>query len=306
MDFASLEPLAGGWSGETFVARVGEGVDAERVVVRIHARHPARAEVDAALLRLVRGLVPVAEVLEVRAPSGEMPALLITSFLPGVRGDLLLPDLDDDGLARAGTHVGDLVATLGGMPMGRAGDLAGSDLRVEPWGASDGLAEGLPGWVDSHAHAFVHWTFEERRGLTHVADRAQTLLDTVGRHCLVHSDLNPKNLLLDPGTLAVTGLLDWEYAHAGHPFTDLGNVLRFERQPAWVEAVLAAYAGRRGTPPDEALELARAADLWALVDLAARRGANPVADRAHDQLLEIARTRDVHAVASWTDPRAPA
>jgi hypothetical protein len=53
MDFVSLEPLPGGWSGETFVAHVAGG---ERQVVRIYARDPGRAEVDAALLRLVRGL----------------------------------------------------------------------------------------------------------------------------------------------------------------------------------------------------------------------------------------------------------
>jgi hypothetical protein len=43
------------------------------------------------------------------------------------------------------------------------------------------------------------------------------------------------------------------------------------------------------------LDRARAADLYALVDLASRRGANPVAGRAHDQLLTIARTGDLHA-----------
>ena len=121
---------------------------------------------------------------------------------------------------------------------------------------------------------------------------AQALLDTVGRFCLVHSDVNPKNLLVDPDTLEVTGLLDWEFAHAGHPYTDLGNLLRFDRQPAFVEAVLDAYVARHGGAPSDALELARAADLWALVDLAARHGQNPVADRAHDLLLAISRARD--------------
>ena len=105
----------------------------------------------------------------------------------------------------------------------------------------------------------------------------------------MHSDLNPKNLLLDPDTLEVTAVLDWEFAHAGHPFTDLGNLLRFDRAPAYVEAVLAAYAERRGTPPEQALPLARAADLLALVDLATRRTASPVAARADRLLREIAR-----------------
>ncbi len=284
-DFASLEPLEGGWSGETFVARVGGGSGGgERQVVRIYARDPARAEVDAALLRLVRGLVPVAEVLDVRPATGEMPALLVTSFLPGVRGDLLLPDLDDAALATVGRHVGDLVATLGGMPVLRPGELAGPDLQVRPWDGPDGL----PGWVEAHLPALAHWTDDERAGLRAVAHDAQELLDTVDRSCLVHSDLNPKNLLLDPDTLEVTGLLDWEFAHAGHPFTDLGNVLRFERRPAYQDAVLAAYHHRRGVPAPEALALARAADLWALVDLASRRDANPVAARAHDLLRAVA------------------
>ena len=97
----------------------------------------------------------------------------------------------------------------------------------------------------------------------------------------MHSDLNPKNLLVDPGTLAVTGLVDWEFAHAGSPVTDLGNLLRFERDPAFTEAVVAAYRAGVVDAAEEVLDQARAADLCALVDLASRRGENAVAGRAH-------------------------
>jgi aminoglycoside phosphotransferase (APT) family kinase protein len=111
----------------------------------------------------------------------------------------------------------------------------------------------------------------------------------------VHSDFNPKNLLVDPESGELTGVLDWEFAHAGSPFTDLGNLLRFERRPDLVEAVVSTYADIVVDAPEDLLDRARAADLFALVDLAARRGQNPVADRAHDLLLEIARTGDLHA-----------
>ena len=50
------------------------------------------------------------------------------------------------------------------------------------------------------------------------------------------------------------------------------------------------------TGAQEVLELARAADLPALLELAGRRGENPVADRAHDQLRAVARTADLAAV----------
>jgi Phosphotransferase enzyme family len=38
---------------------------------------------------------------------------------------------------------------------------------------------------------------------------------------LVHGDYGPNNMLFDPGTFAVIGLLDWEWSHAGSPIEDL-------------------------------------------------------------------------------------
>jgi aminoglycoside phosphotransferase (APT) family kinase protein len=296
VDLTSLTPLDGGWSGETFVADVA----GERSVVRIYAGASHRGanahEVDAALLHLVRGLVPVPEVLEARRadPAADHPALLVTSFLPGARGDLLLPDLDERGLALLGGRLGRILADLAGMPMLRAGPFVDGNLTIGSFGVEGQSVDGLPEFVALHEQAFLHWSQAELEGLREVATDAQALLDTAGRFCLVHSDVNPKNLLVDPDTLDVTGLLDWEFAHAGHPYTDLGNLLRFDRQPTFVAAVLEAYVARHGGTPADALAMARAADLWALIDLAARRGQNPVAARAHQRLRAIARTGDVH------------
>ncbi|MGZ8742999.1 MAG: phosphotransferase family protein [Nocardioides sp.] len=288
MDLASLTPLSGGWSGETFLADTA----GERSVVRIYAQPGPRGEVahevDAALLRLVRGLLPVPEVLEVRradAGSG-LPALLVTSFVEGTRGDVLLPALDRDARSRLGSRLGDLLADLAGMPTLRPGPFVDGDLTIGTFGDVDGL----PTFVELYADRLVGFDQDDLAGLRAVAVEAQALLDTVTRSCLVHSDLNPKNLLVDADTLQVTAVLDWEFAHSGHPFTDLGNLLRFDRDEAFAAAVLAAYTSRRGGDPASALALGRAADLWALVDLAARAGDNPVADRAQQRLLLIART----------------
>lgn len=298
MDFSALTPLTGGWSGETFLAEVA----GQRQVVRIYPpgrpgdRGEAAAEVDAALLRLVRGLLPVPDVVEVRraVPDSDQPALLVTTWLPGVRADLVLPGLDGEGQGRMGRAVGEVAATLGGMPMLRQGPFVDAELRIGEFADADGL----PSFVEGRRASLGHWEPAEHAGLMEVAYAAQALLDTVERRCLVHSDLNPKNLLVDPESLAVTGVLDWEFAHAGHPATDLGNVLRFDRAPAYGAGVLSAYSERRGGDPEDLARLARAADLWALVDLAGRRSDNPVAARAHDLLLGVARARD----AGWTPP----
>ncbi len=292
-----LVPLAGGHSGETFLAQVA----GERSVVRIYGARSARrgpnaAEVDAAVLRLVRGLVPVPDVLEVRRAdvSAGTPALLVTTWLPGRRLDEVLPDADEQLAATIGRNLGMILARLAQMPMLRPGEFLDGELRIGPVPPG---GEDLVTWVETCAEAssLGEWEEADRSALAELADRAQEILDLTGRACLVHSDFNPKNLLVDPVTGEVTGLLDWEFTHAGSPFTDLGNLLRFDRRPGFMDAVVSTYSGLVVDAPEDLLDRARAADLFALVELASRRGQNPVADRAHDLLLAMARTGDLHA-----------
>jgi aminoglycoside phosphotransferase (APT) family kinase protein len=288
-----LSPLAGGFSGETFVGEY----DGERAVVRIYGprsagRGPDAPETDAAVLELVRGLLPVPRVLEVRRgdPDVDLPGLLVTTFEPGERLDLLLPTLDDAGRRAVGAHLGVLLGRLGHMVMPRAGEFADPSLTIRPWAE----AADLPAWVAAHTDR-LGWTLDDLTGLERVAEHAQDLLDLDRRSCLVHSDLNPKNVLIDPDSLEVTALLDWEFSHAGSPWSDLGNLLRFDREPGFAGAVEAAYRDFMPAAPADLLARARSADLFALVDLAARRGENPVADAAHERLLAIARSGDLHA-----------
>jgi aminoglycoside phosphotransferase (APT) family kinase protein len=310
----TLEPLGGGWSGETFLAvPAGGGQGAERLVVRYFAdaRHaPGAAGIQAALLGLVRDILPVPVVRLAHDGDAELPGLLVTELLPGERGDLVLARLvggDGDAGSRAtdlraiGRALGRVAGTLAAVPMPRVGMFADAHLRIEPFHLW------LPAWVDTHAPRLAEagWSDGEVAALRTVAERAASDLDGAAPR-LVHSDLNPKNVLVDPATLQITGVLDWEFAHAGHPATDLGNLLRFDREPAYVEGVLDGYLaavtarGEDSSPgePDRrrATDVARAADLVALVDLAARGTVNPVVSRARAYLRAIARAGDVHAV----------
>src|SRR6478672_5630898 len=103
---ASLSPLAGGHSGRTFLSEVA----GSRSVVRIYppgdGRGPDAPQVDEAVLHLVRGLLPVADVLEVRRGDDGMPGLLVTAWVPGEPGDRLVAGLDDAGLSALGAAMG--------------------------------------------------------------------------------------------------------------------------------------------------------------------------------------------------------
>ena len=295
----ALEPLAGGWSGRTFLGTVA----GERSVVRVYdADDAVSSGRDAAVLQLARqvlaGCAPVPAVLEVRhgdAAAGT-PGLLVTEFLPGERGDLLLPALDERGLASFCAALGEVVARLAGAVQPVAGRFLDAGLAVGPWEEpwdSASLSELVSALVPR-----LDLAAEDVTGLLAACEEAQELLDAAPGTSLVHGDLNPKNLLLsrhEDGTVVVTGVLDWEFAHAGTPWADLGNLVRDHRLPAYVDALVGTVATRRGTTVEEALDRARAADLVALVELATRRGSNPVADAAHERVLAIARSRDLHA-----------
>ncbi|HET7173492.1 MAG TPA: phosphotransferase [Nocardioidaceae bacterium] len=308
---ASLTPLAGGYSGETFLVADG------RTVVRIYAREPQRAVVDAALLRLVRGLVPVPAVLEVRPADAGRPGVLLTERLPGVRLEELLPRAGAAEWERLGIQLGRLLARLSGIPMPRPGTFADAELRIDRAELPDDLRDWVRGFRDNGRLAA--WPAADHAALLRLADDAadrwpQPPCDrrsdpAPGHHpeqarcVLVHSDFNPKNILVDPATLAVVGLLDWEFAHAGSPYTDLGNLLRFERRPEFVAAVVAEFVDRAPPlAPDPLLE-ARYADLWALVELAGGGRPNAVRELAAELLRAQARAGDPTAWP-WDTERA--
>jgi aminoglycoside phosphotransferase (APT) family kinase protein len=285
--WADVVPLSGGHSGETFLVTTG----GEQAVLRLYARRPARAAVDQALLERVRGLLPVPRVLEAVTVAGGpgRPPFLLLEALPGDRLDLVLPAADPPLRRRLGEAVAGVLVLLATERMPRPGLFVDASLDPVPFPPDAGdqrdfLAArlGTP-W-------FAGLTGAERDGLRAVARRASAITATPARIALVHADFNPKNLLVDPATGGVTGVLDWEFAYAGAPLGDLGNLLRFETDPVFAAAAAATYTDRAPDVPPDWLEVARALDLYALLDLAGRDATNPVVDAARELLRATAAT----------------
>jgi aminoglycoside phosphotransferase (APT) family kinase protein len=283
---ASAAPLTGGYGGETYAVSAG-GEDA---VLRLYVRHPSRAAVDVSLMRLVRGLLPVPRVLDAMPePMGDdAPPYVLTERLPGVNLEKYLGSAGDDERRKVGEQLGELLVRLSGMPFLSYGEFRGRELAIEPFDAGS-----LTQWFNQHVED-LGLTRDQADTMDHVLDRAEDLAaDGVDRVCLVHSDFNPKNLLVDPDSAEITGLIDWEFAHAGSPYSDLGNLLRFCEDPVLGGAVLRVVREERPDLGDRLVERARAADLWALIDLAARSGQHAVATAAQTLLTRIADTGDL-------------
>ncbi|GAA1652682.1 hypothetical protein GCM10009744_50770 [Kribbella alba] len=282
---ASAVPLTGGYGGETYAVSAA-GEDA---VLRLYVRHPARAAVDVSLMRLVRGLLPVPRVLDAMPEvSDQGPPYVLTERLPGVNLEKYLESAGDDERRKVGEQLGDLLVRLSGMPFLDFGEFRGRELTIEPFDAG-----GLTQWFNKYVED-LGLTRDQADSMEGVLDRAEDLAATgVDRACLVHSDFNPKNLLVDPGSAELTGLIDWEFAHAGSPYTDLGNLLRFCQDPVLGAAVLGVVREKSPDLGDRLVERGRAADLWALIDLASRSASNPVAAAAHTLITRIADTGDL-------------
>jgi aminoglycoside phosphotransferase (APT) family kinase protein len=297
---AEVVPLSGGYSGETFLV-TGAG---EQAVLRLYAKHPERAAIDQALLERLRGLLPVPRVLEaVTVPAGpDRPPFLLLEALPGDRLDVVLPAADEPLRHRLAEAVTGVLVLLATERMPRAGFFTDASLEPSPFPAGSG---DQTSFLAAHRDApfFAGLTDDERDGLRAVARLAAAAATRSSRIALVHADFNSKNLLVDPATGGVTGVLDWEYAFAGAPLGDVGNLLRFAEDDVFDRAVAAAYAERAPDVPAGWLDVARALDLYSLIDLASQEApGNPIVAGARELLLATARTGTL--AAGRPDPTA--
>jgi aminoglycoside phosphotransferase (APT) family kinase protein len=305
-EISHLKPMPGGYSGRVFMSQV----PGDPSIVRIYPPEMGRRnEIEAAILTLVNGLVPVAEVLDVRRGDSAQPGLLIESMLPGCSlADLELGESDQRVV---GSAIAKILIRLAGVPFWVAGPFVDAQLAVGSWPVE------FPEWYQVN-RVQLGDVVAGGGALAELVDSAVELLSETPRACLVHADFNPKNILVGAGSARasgpqvtgpqvtgpqitgpqitgpqitgpqITGIVDWEFAYAGHPFTDLGNFLRSEARPALVHAVTSEFAEFYGVEPDTAQRYGVAADLWAVMELCLRPSLSPPVALARARLASIA------------------
>jgi len=201
-DILSVELLPAGKSNSNYKLILSDG---EVCVLRLY--NYGNAERETYVLNLVRELVPVPIEIDRGATWS------VFSFL---EGELLEQVPEHSGAAA------EALAQIASVEFKSAG-IINADGTISPFsfGGSKGfIAEKL-----EDAEVRIWLGDELVDTLVAVFQREAGRLDELDAQSrLVHGDFNPTNILIHRGK--VSGILDWEFCHAGTPYMDIGNLLR--------------------------------------------------------------------------------
>lgn len=256
--------------------------------------HGNTCAIEAALMARLAGIAPVAEVIAADPQgTGAGQPVMLSRFMPGALVSDVLPIVDGDQARQLGHVTGAALAAIGTVDFERPGFFGDGDL--EPDGVEP-TAE-LPVFVERclrEGNAQHELTQAEQDWLLQHAEECVPLLNAVsGARHLVHSDFNPKNLLARQhnGVWMITAVLDWEFALAGTPLIDIGNMLRFHKElpQAFAAGFTAGFADAGGDLPDNWRQVSQALDLFALADFLTRPPGNPFFGKAVDLLRQLGR-----------------
>ncbi|MDD5349670.1 MAG: aminoglycoside phosphotransferase family protein [Chthoniobacteraceae bacterium] len=245
----SAVPLLLGKSQTNYKLTLSDG---EIFVLRLHHRsaHPER---DRAALELARGLVPVPSIL------AWGKSWSIHSYIEGT----VLAEAPECTRAAA-----EALARLSTLRFPSAGWIE-PDGSITPFDFGNGRS-----FLDAilERRGVLEWIGPETVQALREIDAKQPAAQSDEPPCLVHGDFNPTNILVRNG--AVTGVLDWEFAHAGDRYMDLGNLLR-HTDPALHGEIEAGFAAEGYPLPGDWKERAERVDLGAHLEFLTSGRADP-------------------------------
>jgi aminoglycoside phosphotransferase (APT) family kinase protein len=265
-----VQPLTDGFRNANFRVRLDSKL--ESVVLRMyeHDASLCRKEVD--LLNLISHSVPTPEIIHAE-PSGmnEVSPFLLLRYIDGLSFRELKRNADANSLSQAAFDAGRTLALIGRTKFPISGWLGPGPSVTAP------LLEGInpgPRFVDlclglANVRQRVKAELREQTS-TLVWSYAAQLASLGSETNLVHGDYGNRNLLVKKigENWTVAAVLDWEFAIAGSPLTDVGHFLRYEAfsHPKVEPHFSNGYLQAGGRLPQGWRRLARVIDLIALCE----------------------------------------
>lgn len=201
--------LSGGACNSNYLVTTS---DDRRLVCRIYQRGNPRQE--RYIARLASQLVIVPEYLWVGTGVAVLTFLEGREFVPS---QALMQE------------AGRTIARLSSLSFDRSGQILedGEIAAFEGWGSTYDCMTSL--LRNASVQEFLRPALLEK--VSKILENTRDVLrDFDQDRCLVHGDFSPNNILVSGDK--ITGVLDWEFSHAGTPFMDIGNLLR-HLPPQW-------------------------------------------------------------------------
>jgi aminoglycoside phosphotransferase (APT) family kinase protein len=264
----SVELLAAGKCNTNYKIKIS-GLS-KPFVLRVHVRDRMSGQRDLGIFQLVKERVPVPHILY--TTTGSDPGAIsytVMSWVEGILFSDVLASNDESAIAECAYDIGLTLANIGSYTFPRAG-FFGPDLTI--------IEEFKEGVILSYFEQFL---FKGKTGQNLGATLTQRLWSFLNEnaHCfdaldgarsLVHSDYKGFNILVRQvkGRWKVSGVLDWEFAFAGSPLTDIGNMLRYSHlhSPIFESEFIHGYREQGGILPPEWKKLAKLVDLLSLCE----------------------------------------
>lgn len=220
-----ITPLPGGFRNQNYQVLFDKGPQG---VLKV-AKDIEQAKKAGALQQQLSRFLPVPKIWGERATSGHVFTLM--EYVSGDLACTLPKTLSKEAYIALGHAVGTLLSKVHAVQFPAPGSLNAALEVVDPH-ANLGDA-----WL-AYMREVMHGKRAESRLGQPDCQRVLQLLNRYEEElhalaptqCLVHSDFNLKNILVQQkqDRWKITGLLDWEFAHAGSPLVDIGNFYRFE------------------------------------------------------------------------------
>ena len=279
----SAESTFGGLANTNFKLELSGAEGARQALLRYWQRDQHQAAKEIALLSLVSDRVPVPAVLASGSadPDFGLPYAFI-QWIDGEPLETLAPRLDASQLSELGPQVGATLAVIHGYRFDVQG-FFGADLI--PHDLLEMATPGLLAWV---GHCLREGPGGERLGaeltsaLFAFVEREGYVLssDWSRQPTLTHSDFNASNILVaraPGGAFRIAAILDWEFAFAGGPSFDFGNLLRppLGEERGFIGGVLDGYKAAGRDLPEGWIEASQMADLLSWVDFVSQPYCGP-------------------------------
>jgi len=268
---STIHPLTDGFRNANFKIEFADG--SEPVVLRLYEHDPGICQKEVDLVRLVQESVPVPEIIYAEPrPMNGLPPSVIMKFVEGISIRDLRHTGDNKALEQAGHSLGQILARIGQFSFDKSGWISAGPAVTAP------LLEGsnpIPRFIDrclgsENLKVRVPAGIRDRNHQI-MWDWAPELAALDAQSQLVHGDWSHRNLLVRrvDKHWRVAAILDWEFAVAYTPLTDIGHfLLRHERRSMDIiePEFIRGYLDGGGTLPENWRQLARLVDLIAVCE----------------------------------------